>query len=109
MLETAERLIEEAGQRLERVVFSEEQIRDRVRQMGQEIAAHYRDDGELLVLGLLKGSFVFLADLVREIPLPLQVDFLVASSYGNRKVSSGRVELLYQSAVLPGGEECPRG
>lgn len=52
-------------------------------------------DGELLVLGLLKGSFIFLSDLVRQIRRPLQVDFLVASSYGAGTVSSGTVRLLY--------------
>jgi hypoxanthine phosphoribosyltransferase len=46
------------------------------------------------VLGLLKGSFVFLADLVRRIICPLQVDFLVASSYGVGEVSSGHVHLV---------------
>src|SRR5690606_4477258 len=53
----------------------------------------------LLVLGLLKGSFIFLADLVREIRLPLQVDFLVAASYGGGTVSSGSVRLLYDPAA----------
>jgi hypoxanthine phosphoribosyltransferase len=50
-------------------------------------------------LGLLKGSFIFLADLVRAIPLPLQVDFLVVSSYGANRVSLGRVRLLYEPEV----------
>lgn len=49
----------------------------------------------MLVLGLLKGSFIFLSDLVRHIIRPLQVDFLVASSYGDGTVSSGTVRLLY--------------
>lgn len=48
-----------------------------------------------MVLGLLKGSFIFLSDLVREIGRPLQVDFLVASSYGDGTESSGNVRLLY--------------
>src|SRR5690606_17030770 len=52
-------------------------------------------DTKLLVLGLLKGSFIFLADLVRQIPRPLHVDFLVASSYGSGTVTSGEVRLLY--------------
>jgi hypoxanthine phosphoribosyltransferase len=47
------------------------------------------------VLGLLKGSFIFLADLVRRIQHPLQVDFLVASSYANSRKTSGEVDLLY--------------
>jgi hypoxanthine phosphoribosyltransferase len=76
------------------VAFTEEQIAERVRALGEEITAAY-PDGELLVLGLLKGSFIFLSDLVRAISLPLQVDFLVASSYGDATESSGTVRLLY--------------
>lgn len=87
------------GLALKRVVFSEEEIRRRVAEMGEAIAAHYGDDEDLLVLGLLKGSFIFLADLVREIPRPLQVDFLLASSYGAERVSSGEVTLLYDSGA----------
>src|SRR3982751_2921980 len=79
---------------LKRVVFEEETIAERVRELGQEISAAY-PDGELLVLGLLKGSFIFLSDLVRKIDRPLQVDFLVASSYGEGTVSSGNVRLVY--------------
>jgi len=79
---------------LKRVVFDEETIAERVRELGEEITATY-PDGELLVLGLLKGSFIFLSDLVRKIDRPLQVDFLVASSYGEGTVSSGNVRLVY--------------
>ncbi len=87
------------GQSLKRVVYSEAQIRERVREMGAEIAGAYPADAELLILGLLKGSFIFLADLVREIDRPLQIDFLLASSYGSERVSSGEVELLYDSGA----------
>jgi hypoxanthine phosphoribosyltransferase len=79
---------------LKRVVFEEETIAERVRELGQEITAAY-PDGDLLVLGLLKGSFIFLSDLVRKVDRPLQVDFLVASSYGEGTVSSGNVRLVY--------------
>ena len=79
---------------MRRVAFTEEQIAERVHALGAEITAAY-PDGELLVLGLLKGSFIFLSDLVRAISLPLQVDFLVASSYGDATESSGLVRLLY--------------
>ena len=65
-----------------------------MRELGQEITAAY-PEGDLLVLGLLKGSFIFLSDLVRRIERPLQVDFLVAASYGGGTVSSGDVRLLY--------------
>ena len=87
------------GQSLKRVVYSEERIRARVAEMGRQIAESYSDDADLLVLGLLKGSFIFLADLVREIDRPLQVDFLLASSYGSERVSSGEVQLLYDSGA----------
>jgi hypoxanthine phosphoribosyltransferase len=76
------------------VVFDEATIAARVRALGQEITAAF-PDGELLVLGLLKGSFIFLSDLVRRIERPLQVDFLVAASYGAATVSSGEVRLVY--------------
>lgn len=82
------------GRAVKRIAFDEATIARRVRELGEEITAAY-PDGDLLVLGLLKGSFVFLADLVRQIRLPLHVDFLVASSYGEDMVSSGNVRLVY--------------
>jgi hypoxanthine phosphoribosyltransferase len=94
MLQSTESLKQTGGQRLARIVFEEAAIQHRVRELGQEITAAY-PDGDLLVLGLLKGSFIFLSDLVRRIERPLQVDFLVAASYGAATVSSGDVRLLY--------------
>ena len=82
------------GRAVRRIVYTEDEIAGRVRELGREITRSYPED-ELLVLGLLKGSFIFLSDLVREIERPLQVDFLVASSYGDSTVSSGNVRLLY--------------
>ena len=79
---------------MRRVAYSTEEIAARVRELGAEITAAY-PDGDLLVLGLLKGSFIFLSDLVRQIQRPIQVDFLVASSYGDATVSSGTVRLVY--------------
>ncbi|MFC1575610.1 hypoxanthine phosphoribosyltransferase [Gemmatimonadota bacterium] len=87
----------QAGRELRRIVFSEDQIQARVVEMGLEITEAHGPDEEILVLGLLKGSFIFMADLVRRINRPLQVDFLVASSYGNATESSGDVKLLYDS------------
>lgn len=78
-----------------RVVFSEEDIARRVGEIAAEITDHYPPDEDLLVLGLLKGSFIFLSDLVRAINRPLHVDFIVASSYGSGTTSSGNVKLLY--------------
>jgi hypoxanthine phosphoribosyltransferase len=82
------------GRTLRRVVYDAAEIAVRVRELGAEITAAY-PDGDLLVLGLLKGSFIFLSDLVRQINRPLHVDFLVASSYGDATVSSGNVRLVY--------------
>jgi hypoxanthine phosphoribosyltransferase len=87
------------GQPLRRIVYNEAAIAQRVAEMGEAIANAYPVEDELLVLGLLKGSFIFLADLVRCIARPLHVDFLVASSYGAGTVSSGDVKLVYDSAA----------
>jgi hypoxanthine phosphoribosyltransferase len=81
------------------VVYDADRIARRVEEMGREIAAYYPEGEDLLVIGLLKGSFIFVSDLVREIPRPLQVDFLVASSYGSGTTSSGDVRLLYDPAA----------
>jgi hypoxanthine phosphoribosyltransferase len=86
------------GTRLRSVVYSTDAIQERVRAMAEEITAHYEPDDDLLVLGLLKGSFIFMADLVRWIERPIHVDFLVASSYGAEVRSSGAVKLLYDPA-----------
>ena len=79
---------------MRRIVYEHDHIAGRVRELGAEITSAY-PDGDLLVLGLLKGSFIFLSDLVREIRRPLQVDFLMAASYGDATVSSGTVRLVY--------------
>src|SRR5687768_8068357 len=93
-----------SGRSVKRIAFDEETIAARVAELGAEITAAY-PDGELLVLGLLKGSFIFLSDLVREITRPLQVDFLVAASYGDAMVSSGTVRLLYDPETRLEGKQ----
>lgn len=82
------------GRPVRRVAYDERVIAARVRELGEEITASY-SEGELLVLGLLKGSFIFVSDLVRQVRRPLQVDFVVAASYGAGTVSSGDVRLVY--------------
>lgn len=82
------------GRDLRRIVYTADDIASQVRRMGEEITDHYPEDEDLLVLGLLKGSFIFLGDLVRHISRPLHVDFLVASSYVGTE-STGDVDLLY--------------
>src|SRR5512141_2141686 len=83
------------GVEIRKITYTAEEIAERVEQMGRDITAHYPAGESLLCLGLLKGSFIFMADIVRHIARPLHVDFLVASSYGNSTVTSGDVRLLY--------------
>src|SRR5215469_4864383 len=73
--------------------FTESQIQEAVRRIAHEISDAYGEVCPLLV-GVLKGSFVFLADLVRELTIPFEVDFVLARSYGLGTRSSGNVEIL---------------
>ena len=76
------------------VLISAKSIAARVEALAREISAHYANTDKLVVVGLLRGSFIFIADLVREIDLPVEVDFMEASSYGNSTVSSREVRIL---------------
>lgn len=74
--------------------FSARVIEERVSALGREITTHYREYKEpLIVVGILTGSFVFLADLIRHIHVPVQVEFMGASSYGNKTTASGNVSV----------------
>jgi hypoxanthine phosphoribosyltransferase len=75
-------------------MISAKSIAARVEALAREITAHFKGTDKLVVVGLLRGSFVFIADLVREIDLPVEVDFLEASSYGNSTESSREVRIL---------------
>jgi hypoxanthine phosphoribosyltransferase len=75
-------------------MISAKAIAARVEELAREIRAHFADTDKLVVVGLLRGSFVFIADLVRELHLPVEVDFLEASSYGNATESSREVRIL---------------
>jgi hypoxanthine phosphoribosyltransferase len=75
-------------------MISAKAIAARVEALAREITAHFAGTDKLVVVGLLRGSFVFIADLVREIELPVEVDFLEASSYGNAMESSREVRIL---------------
>ncbi len=78
---------------IERILHSEEDIKAAVKQIGTQITADYAGKAPLLV-GILKGSVVFMADLMREIDLNCDIDFMVAKSYGNAAVSSGNVKII---------------
>ena len=75
------------------VLFSAEELGKRVRELGKQITGEYQGK-ELLVIGVLKGANVFLADLIRHIELHLEIDFIAAASYGSSTESSGVVRLL---------------
>ncbi len=75
-------------------MISAKTIAARVESLATEISEFFKDTDKLVVVGLLRGSFVFIADLVRELDLPVEVDFLEASSYGNATESSREVRIL---------------
>lgn len=75
-------------------LISAKAIAARVEALAKEISTHFADTDKLVVVGLLRGSFIFIADLVRELDLPVEVDFLEASSYGNSMESSREVRIL---------------
>lgn len=76
------------------VMISAKAIAARIEELSREITEEFADTDKLVVVGLLRGSFVFIADLVRELNLPIEVDFLEASSYGNAMESSREVRIL---------------
>ena len=75
-------------------LIKDSDINERVTQLGQIISASYIDTNKLIVVGLLRGSFMFIADLVRKIDVPVEVDFITVSSYGSGMTSSGNVKIL---------------
>lgn len=75
-------------------MISAKAIAARVEALAKEISAYYAGTDKLVVVGLLRGSFIFIADLVRELDLPVEVDFLEVSSYGNSTESSREVRIL---------------
>ena len=77
---------------IEKVLLTEDQLEQRIKELGAEITRDYQGK-ELVLAAVLRGSYVFMADLTRAIDLPLTVDFMAVSSYGAGTVSSGQVEI----------------
>mgnify|MGYP003977262521 FL=1 len=75
-------------------MISAKSIAAMVKSLAKEITEHFADTDKLIVIGLLRGSFVFVADLVRELDLPVEVDFLEVSSYGDSMESSREVRII---------------
>lgn len=75
------------------VLFTEEQLKNRVAELGAQITKDYEGKENILLVSVLRGSYIFMADLSRAIDLPLTIDFMSVSSYGGGTVSSGQVEI----------------
>ena len=78
---------------IEKVLYSEEELAKRIEELGKIITTDY-EGKNLLVVGILKGSDIFMSDLVRKINLPIKLDFMMVSSYGNSTESSGVVKIM---------------
>lgn len=76
------------------VLISTAEINARIQALGEQITKHYQGVDELVMVGLLRGSCVFMADLCRQIPLPVRLDFMTASSYGSSTTSNRDVRIL---------------
>ena len=86
-------------------MISAKSIAARIEDLAREISARFDGTDKLIVVGLLRGSFVFIADLVRELDLPVEVDFLEASSYGDGMESSREVRILKDLRGEIGGRD----
>ncbi|SHJ79927.1 hypoxanthine phosphoribosyltransferase [Hathewaya proteolytica DSM 3090] len=78
---------------IEKVLYTEEQLREKAREIGRRVSEDYKGE-ELVVVGILKGSIMFMADVLKEITIPCVMDFMAVSSYGNSSTSSGVVRIL---------------
>lgn len=78
---------------VEKILLSSDEIQDKIATLGKQITEDYRDK-DLLLVGVLKGAFVFMSDLARSIHLPIEFDFMAVSSYGSSTRSSGVVRIL---------------
>lgn len=87
-----------------RVLLSEDEIREKVRELGGKITADYKNSNLMLVT-VLKGAVVFLADLMRQIDAPAEIDFMVVSSYGSGVKSSGVVKIVKDLDVPLAGKD----
>ena len=75
------------------ILLSEQQIENRIKELGQQITNDYENKAPLLI-GVLKGAFIYMADLARAISLPIEFDFMAVSSYGNATKTSGVVRIV---------------
>ena len=79
---------------IERILISEDEIKKRVAELAVEIDRDYKDAGQVVLVGILKGAFIFTADISRKLAIPHSVDFMSISSYGDTASSEGAVRLI---------------
>jgi len=77
-----------------RVLISEQEIKEKIDELAARISTDYADADELVMVGVLKGSFIFLADLARRLTIPRSVDFMALSTYGNTTETDGAVRMI---------------
>lgn len=79
---------------VERILLTEEQIKETVKRVAKQIDEDYKDKENVVLVGVLKGSITFMADLMREMKTPAAIDFMKVSSYGDSTISSGNVNIV---------------
>ncbi len=79
---------------VERVLLNEKELDEITTRLAKEIENDYKDSKNVLLLGILKGSVVFMSDLMKKINKPLQIDFMKVSSYGSGTTSSGKINII---------------
>jgi hypoxanthine phosphoribosyltransferase len=87
-------------------VLTKKEIDAQVSHIAQVISADYKDR-ELILIGILKGAFIFLSDLIRQLSIPVKVDFMCVSSYGDHTTSSGRIKLIKDVDIRHQQQRCP--
>ena len=79
---------------VENILVSEEEIKEIVKRLARQIEKDYANEDKIVLVGILKGSVTFMTDLMREIKMPVEIDFMRVSSYGDSTVSSGNVNII---------------
>lgn len=79
---------------VESVLVSEDELKEIVERLARQIENDYKDEEKVVLIGVLKGSAVFMTDLMRAIHIPTEIDFMKVSSYGDSSVSSGNVNII---------------
>ncbi len=90
---------------IEKILFTEEQIKVKTQELGKLISKDYADSKNLLLVTVLKGAVVFLSDLMREISIPHEIDFMVVSSYGSGVKTSGVVKIVKDLDIALDGKD----